>query len=93
MTTIKNIPEPIRIDIGIQKLTEAGFGRIADRIRDDWDVPQYVKPYFSELLLANRDDRQGFPKDVFSIILKLYIAHEHQYPTKITADYWLTKIK
>lgn len=93
MTTIKHIPEPIRVDIGIHKLTEAGFGRIANRILEDWDKPQYIKFYFNELLLTNRDDRQGFPEDVFSIILKLYIAHEHQYPTKITADYWLTKIK
>jgi ankyrin repeat protein len=54
---------------------EARYARVLDRIVELWGKPE-MDAYFSELLLPERIDRQGFPPDVASEIFELSVAYD-----------------
>jgi hypothetical protein len=51
------------------------YARIAERIEFLWDSPE-AYTYFKELILSDRDNRQGFPNLIFLAILRLSNLHE-----------------
>ena len=52
-------------------LSVMGFMHVADRIVLTKDQPE-ARAYFDELLIDNRHQRDGFPPEVFAIIMKLF---------------------
>jgi ankyrin repeat protein len=67
---------------------EARYLRVLEKIVDLWGTPA-VEPYFSELLIADRVGRQGFPSDVASEIFDLSQAYEKIMNTaKEDTDIW-----
>lgn len=54
---------------------EAKFARIVEKIAQLWDKPE-ITGYFSELLIDDRGNRQGFPPDIAREIFLLSIAHD-----------------
>lgn len=72
----------------ISQIREGGFERIADHIELKWDT-YIIKDYLNNLILSNREDRQGFPQEVFDAILKLYLLHENIYPKDVKAGAWI----
>jgi hypothetical protein len=57
-----------------QNIADAGFKRISDSISLLWGTKE-CETYMEGLIISNRIDRQGFPTDVGSAILKLYNVH------------------
>lgn len=53
---------------------EERFARILNRITELWLRPQ-LEHYFSELLVDQRGDRQGFPADIMNELMTLYGTH------------------
>lgn len=51
------------------------FPHIAVRIREMWGT-QELDVYLNGLLFAGRLDRQGFPREVASILFKLIMAND-----------------
>lgn len=67
---------------------EARYSRVLDKIVLLWGTPA-VEAYFSELLIADRVDRQGFPSEVASEIFDLSQAYEKIMNTaKEDSDIW-----
>jgi ankyrin repeat protein len=67
---------------------EARYARVLDKIVDLWGTPA-VEAYFTELLIADRVGRQGFPSDVASEIFDLSQAYEKIMNTaKEDTDIW-----
>ena len=71
----------------IPRLTELGFGRIANSIEVTWGHPE-CETYLQNLIVSNRIDRQGFPVEVGSILLKLYNVHVAIFKFPDPADKW-----
>lgn len=71
----------------IDQIKQLGFDRIATLIGDSWSTYQ-LKDYFKELILPSRENREGFPPAVFSLILKLSILHDKLYPKEIIDRSW-----
>lgn len=53
---------------------EARYPRIFSRVLELWGT-QELEGYFSELLIDDRGDRQGFPKPVLQDIMRLQMVH------------------
>ncbi|MFZ5503150.1 MAG: ankyrin repeat domain-containing protein [Pseudomonadota bacterium] len=53
------------------------FPRILSKLVAMWESPE-IDNYFSDLLIADRHDRQGFPPDVVSDIIYLSMVHHKQ---------------
>lgn len=58
----------------LETLRSLGFQRIANRIQLIWGTRELVD-YFEELLLNDRNDRQGFSHGAFEAIFKLSDLH------------------
>ncbi len=57
---------------------EKQFPRVLEKILQLWDSPS-IDPYFHELMMDTRDgNRQGFPMEVASEILRLSLIHAKQ---------------
>jgi ankyrin repeat protein len=54
---------------------EARYGRVLDKIIELWGTPE-IDGYFSELMLPDRIDRQGFPPEVASEIFELSVTYD-----------------
>jgi ankyrin repeat protein len=54
---------------------EARYGRVLEKIVELWGTPA-IDGYFSELMLPDRIDRQGFPPEVASEIFELSVAYD-----------------
>ncbi|MDQ3259906.1 MAG: ankyrin repeat domain-containing protein [Pseudomonadota bacterium] len=54
---------------------EAHYARVFEKIVALWGTAA-IEDYFSELLIANRPDRQGFPPEVAREIFSLSIAYD-----------------
>ena len=55
---------------------EARFPRITETIASVWDSPEEAAAVFEDLLIDRRGDRQGFPPEIASEILRLSLAYE-----------------
>lgn len=51
-------------------IASRGFPHVSKRIELVWGHPE-IYDVFRSLIIPNTEGRQGFPKDVFSAILKL----------------------
>jgi hypothetical protein len=78
-----NYVEPKKVKLKVPKesrdelffrLSVKGFKRIADKLELLWGSAQ-IDDYFVQLIIDYRGDREGFPKDVLSIVLQLFILH------------------
>jgi hypothetical protein len=49
------------------------FPRIVNKIAANWNLKFNVNKYLDELTIKQREDRQGFPDDVFRELLKISI--------------------
>jgi len=64
------------------------FPRILSKIMDLWDSPE-IDDYFSSLMIADRHNREGFPKEVVSDVMYLSMVHTKLKDTKeATAKPW-----
>ncbi len=54
---------------------ETQFPHIAAKLIELWDSPA-LDHYFEEIMLPQRDGRQGFPPDAASIIMRLAAVHQ-----------------
>lgn len=70
-----------------EKLSELGFARISTAIETLWGNKE-CETYMESLIISNRPDRQGFPVEVGSIILKLYNVHAACFKFADEADKW-----
>ena len=66
---------------------EKQFPRVFSQIMSLWDSPE-IDALFSELMVTNRSDRQGFPSDVASDIIYLSMVHTRQSGRKPINDPW-----
>jgi hypothetical protein len=70
----------------LRVIKEGGFERIAVNIATLWGDKD-CDAYFNKLTLDDRGNRQGFPKEVLSAIMKLSVAHHHMFAHP-TDDVW-----
>lgn len=54
----------------LEVLRQSRYSRIASRIELMWGTDE-LSTYFKELIISDRETRQGFPNDIFHAILKL----------------------
>jgi uncharacterized protein len=67
---------------------EARFSRVVDKIADLWGTPA-LESYFSELLIADRPGRQGFPPEVAREIFSLSMVYDDMYAkSTVQEDTW-----
>lgn len=68
---------------------EERFGRILNRIMELWGKPS-LDEYFTELMIDDRGDREGFPAEVVAELLMLSLMHyeEMEAKTKNEEDIW-----
>jgi len=66
---------------------EKQFSRILDKIMELWDTPQ-IDAYFTDLLVADRPDRVGFPPEVASDIVYLSMVNSKQKEMQQSGDAW-----
>ncbi|MDP5240992.1 hypothetical protein Q9Q94_15735 [Uliginosibacterium sp. 31-16] len=71
----------------------ASYPRIVDRIVQLWGSPE-IEPYFQELMLTDREGRQGFPQPVLTEILNLRTWYRSLLPPQPrTVDTWTDMIE
>lgn len=66
---------------------ESQFPRVLDRIMALWESPE-IDAYFSELMVSNRANRQGFPSEVASDIIFLSSLHSRQHVPVTVGNPW-----
>jgi hypothetical protein len=71
------------------------YPQIVTRIVAVWSSPQTARSYFQNLLMNDRNNRQGFSSDVYSEILALSMLYDRLHPQKvepgaIKSDPWET---
>ena len=64
------------------------FPRILERIDTLWRNPAEIRAYFSELTVTGREQRQGFPPEVYSEILALSELYEALNPQAKNVDHF-----
>lgn len=66
--------------------------RIADRIQAVWGYPE-CDQYLNRLIIDDRGNRQGFPADVLTLLLRLSVMHASQFSIlaeqRYAGDRWL----
>ncbi|HCX34824.1 MAG TPA: hypothetical protein DHV08_15590 [Rhodocyclaceae bacterium] len=65
----------------------AGFPHVESAISLMWGSPEIYR-YFDKLMIADRNDREGFPPEVIQEILALRSLHEKLYPARAGVDLW-----
>jgi hypothetical protein len=56
------------------------FPRLANRVAADWKSPEMCRAFLHQLLVDQRGNRQGFPKDVARDILALRSIYSELHP-------------
>ncbi len=78
-------PETLLPEIPPIEIIRESFPRIADRIEllwGSWELEQY----FTNILISDRGDREGFPVKVVSALLKIHEEHSKIAPTEDPAN-------
>lgn len=78
--------EQKEIDNLLQVISDGGFVRIAKAIRILWGEKDCDR-YLNDLIVDDRGNRQGFPKEVLSAIMKLSVEHHKKF-SSTTYDVW-----
>ena len=78
--------EQKEIDDLIRVIHDGGFARIAKAITTLWG-DKACDQYFDKLIVDDRGNRQGFPREVLSAIMKLSVEHNKQFGTN-SNDIW-----
>jgi hypothetical protein len=55
-------------------IEDSGYTRIATKINFMWGAPE-LDTYFKELIISDREGRQGFSTEVFEALVKLSNIH------------------
>jgi hypothetical protein len=63
------------------------FPRIAEAIELMWGERE-LDGYLNKLILADRSDREGFPKPMLQALLKLHNQHTSQFHFRSREDEW-----
>ncbi|HEY8099746.1 MAG TPA: hypothetical protein VIF82_03260 [Burkholderiaceae bacterium] len=68
----------------------ARYPRILEKLELLWEQPEKVRAYFQELLVTQRETRQGFPVDVYMEIFALSEHYDklHPLPQNPDDDFW-----
>lgn len=68
---------------------EDRFGRIFAKVMELWGTPQ-LDPFLSELMIADKEGRQGFPPEVMSELIFLSMFHDEYLAKKAdgAGDIW-----
>ncbi len=64
-----------------QRLSEQ-YPQIIERIVALWGEPNTARQYFQNLLMTDRNSRQGFPPQVYTELLALSVLYDRLYPAK-----------
>ena len=71
---------------------EARYSRVLEKIADLWGTPT-LERYFSDLLIADRPGRQGFPPEVAREIFTLSMVYDDIHAkSKVQEDTWHTEL-
>lgn len=70
----------------LKTIKEGGFQRIADGISTLWG-DKACDEYLNRLVMDDRGNRKGFPKEVLSAIMKLSVEHYQKFADK-SNDIW-----
>ena len=63
------------------------FPRVAEAIEMMWGSPE-LDNYFEKLIVADRGDREGFPKPVLAALLSLFRQHTNRFRFARPGDKW-----
>jgi hypothetical protein len=71
------------------------YPQIVERIVAVWSSPDTARSYFQNLLMTDRNTRQGFPSQVYTELLALSMLYDRLFPPKpkpeaIRRDPWET---
>ena len=70
------------------------FPSILEKMVVLWPQPEQERHYFQELLVTQRENRQGFPAEIYTEIFALSEFYEHSFPpAKNTKDDFWTWVK
>jgi hypothetical protein len=64
------------------------YARIANQLAGDWDEPDATRAYFKRLLVSQRGNRRGFPKQVESELAGLLLHYELLHPERGSVIGW-----
>jgi len=65
------------------------YPHIIDKIYELWDEPEHASKYFSELLTTQRENRAGFPMEIYSELFALESYYNLSRPTgQKNDDFW-----
>ena len=78
--------EQKEIDDLIRVIHDKGFERIAKAITTLWG-DKACDEYLDKLIVDDRGNRQGFPRDVLSAVMKLSVEHDKQFGSN-SSDVW-----
>ncbi len=95
ITMIGDAPEEVKPVLSAQEQVDATFAKLAERsprindsVRRIWGSIECDR-YLAKLMLDERGNRQGFPEDIFSLLLKLsLLQHELFNFAPLTKDPW-----
>ena len=70
--------------------TSEHFPQIVEKICSLWSNPAAIREYFEQLLLTQRETRQGFPQEVYTEIDRLSELYDklHRASKKSKDDFW-----
>jgi hypothetical protein len=68
----------------------ARYPHILEKLESLWDQPEKVRAYFQELLVTQRETRQGFPVEVYMEIFAMSEHYNklHPLPRNLDDDFW-----
>ena len=78
--------EQKELDDLLRVISEGGFDRIAKAIATLWG-DKACDEYLDKLVMDDRGNRQGFPKEVLSALMKLSVTHHQKFAHK-SNDIW-----
>ena len=62
------------IEYYLDALKFFGYAKIADKISLLWGTPE-LGVYMSDLMIMDRNNRQGFKPEVFDVLMKIFSLH------------------
>lgn len=58
----------------LAELATAGYHHIAHKIEIMWETTE-LNDYFHQIVIDHRGNRSGFPQEVFTHIMRLFVLH------------------
>jgi hypothetical protein len=89
VTLFKKPPNDLEEVFNAADLIKDKYPRIFEKIELTWGSIE-LDSYFNKLIIDDRGNRNGFPKDVFNALLILAKANKKELPKQTDKDLWST---